>query len=99
MDYCGPAGIPYSTFLAWPSFDQDAALSWKARQASRCPGCGTVEDEWDPDDRGRPQEHPWVASAHLCHGCMALDVARAAPAMRDAGAGISVRLVRPPDRP
>ncbi len=58
MAYCGPRGIPLSTFLGWSQADQDAALAWQADQAQRCPRCGTHEDE-DPGE----------AVKHVCRGC------------------------------
>lgn len=58
MRYCGPRGIPLSTFLSWPQEDQDAALAWQRHEEQRCPGCGR-----HPDD---PPAHPHRAS---CPGC------------------------------
>jgi hypothetical protein len=95
MDYCGPRGIPYTVFLSWSEFDQEAALAWQQRQATRCPSCGTYEDEWRSED-GQPIPKPWVASAHLCLGCQQLDGKRRDPAIQQAPDGMSVRLVRPP---
>jgi hypothetical protein len=58
MRYCGPRGIPLSTFLSWPRADQDAALTWQAHEAERCPGCGR-----HPDD---PPTHAHKASCPTC---------------------------------
>lgn len=58
MRYCGPRGIPLSSFLGWPQEDQDAALAWQAHEAERCPGCGR-----HPDD---PPTHPHV---EICPSC------------------------------
>lgn len=63
MGYCGPRGIPLSTFLAWPQSDQDAALQWQADENQRCPSCGTHPDDW--------RESRDYAHAHMkwCGGC------------------------------
>jgi len=60
MAYCGPRGIPLSTFLSWPQEDQDAALAWQGHEGRRCGTCG-----YHPDDGG--------AHAHInvCRGCVA----------------------------
>lgn len=58
MAYCGPLGIPLSTFLSWDQADQDAALAWQARQAQRCPSCG-----WHPEEG--PRHH----HVEVCPSC------------------------------
>ena len=63
MAYCGPRGIPLSTFLGWAVDDQAAALAWQADDASRCPNCGTAEWEWEQDGLGA-----WVAETRVCAG-------------------------------
>lgn len=67
MDYCGPRGIPHSTFLGWSDLDRDKALEWFARDQSRCQGCGTPPVDWD-EARGGDREayHPTVTE---CQGC------------------------------
>lgn len=45
MGYCGPRGIPLSTFLSWKQSDQDMALAWAAREGQRCPSCGVHPDD------------------------------------------------------
>lgn len=60
MGYCGPRGIPLSTFLDWPQTDQDAALEWAGYEARRCQSCGTHPDEGP--------RHPHV---RICPGCVA----------------------------
>lgn len=62
MAYCGPRGIPLSTFLEWDKADQDAALSWQAYEARRCPGCGT-----------HPDEGPKHYHVDVCATCVQLD--------------------------
>lgn len=63
MAYCGPRGIPLSTFLNWSQADQDAALQWQADENARCPSCGTHPQDWRED-----REH---SHAHIraCRGC------------------------------
>lgn len=71
MRYCGPRGIPRSTFLSWPEEDQEWALAWQDDQAVRCPGCGHhPEDVFDPEAEGQ-----WDASLVRCHACSARDAA------------------------
>jgi hypothetical protein len=65
MAYCGPRGIPLSTFLSWDQADQDDALSWQAYEARRCPGCGAHPDEGD--------RHYHV---DVCASCVALETKR-----------------------
>lgn len=93
MAYCGPKGIPLSQFLAWSPTDQEAALAWQAREASRCPGCGTPEADWDETDGG--SRHAWVADLHICQGCVQIEAARTQldgdPKLR----GRHIRLTRP----
>lgn len=64
MAYCGPRGIPLSTFLCWDQGDQDAALAWAGHEAHRCPSCGF-----------HPDEHPDRPHAHIdvCPGCVAVE--------------------------
>lgn len=64
MAYCGPRGIPLSTFLGWEQADQDAALSWAGYESRRCSSCGTHPDE--------PARHPHVDT---CTSCVARDQA------------------------
>jgi hypothetical protein len=63
MNYCGPKGIPLSTFLGWSIDDQVAALGWQAEQNLRCRSCGTAAWEWelDPDAYGIRES--------ICKGC------------------------------
>lgn len=73
MEYCGPLGIPHSTFLSWDPEDQDKAIAWKIHEASRCSSCGTYPEDW-LDSEGRyidPQ--PFVAKTIRCVGCQVLD--------------------------
>jgi len=64
MAYCGPRGIPLSTFLAWDDESQDAALTWARHEAMRCPSCGAHPDE--------PQHH----HVEVCRSCRDRDVAQ-----------------------
>lgn len=83
MAYCGPRGIPLSTFLRWEPDDQHAALDWAAFEGARCPKCGTHPDEW-ADDR-------FAYHAHLtqCKGCREQQRVAEAPEARE-GRGVYV---------
>lgn len=71
MAYCGPRGIPRSTFLSWPDDDQEWALEWMRNERARCPGCGHhADDVFDPDAEGQ-----WDAQLLRCHACAARDAA------------------------
>lgn len=70
MAYCGPRGIPLSSFLSWPTDDQAAALGWLALDRTTCSGCGTADWEWEAD-RHAYEVQPWV-----CQGCMRLEQGR-----------------------
>ncbi len=63
MAYCGPRGIPLSTFLNWPVDDQAAAIAWMVEDRLRCQSCGTAEWEWEADLGA------YTADAHVCMGC------------------------------
>src|SRR5688572_23759004 len=91
MAYCGPRGIPLSTFLAWSQADQDAALGWQAHEGRRCQGCGTLPEEWNETVGG--DRYAYHAEIHQCEGCVNLQRARESP--RVAGGherGLQVRL-------
>lgn len=71
MDYCGPAGIPHSTFLAWSDLDRAKALAWQRREGERCPSCGM--DHTAPDGtRYDERSLPWRVEHHTCPSCRAL---------------------------
>jgi hypothetical protein len=70
MAYCGPRGIPLSTFLAWPIDDQEAALLWQAEEDQRCRSCGTAAWEWEENF------FAYQASQQVCRGCAVLDGVR-----------------------
>jgi hypothetical protein len=70
MAYCGPKGIPLSTFLSWPVDDQQAALVWQAEESLKCPNCGTADWQWEQDpDFAEPE-------TRICIGCQMLDIER-----------------------
>lgn len=92
MAYCGPRGIPLSTFLDWPEADQDAALEWAAREAARCSACGTWHDEWDVP----PEQHPWHAHPQMCPGTKYVTQLQNSPRFRDAPAGLQFVLAHGP---
>lgn len=58
-----PLGIPHSVFLNWAPDDQDKALAWAKDQASRCPNCGTRQEDWDRD------RFAYIAETRQCPGC------------------------------
>ena len=64
MAYCGPKGIPLSTFLSWSLEDQQAALAWQAHEGRRCPSCGSHPEDFSRDGDER---HFHVS---ICAGCM-----------------------------
>ncbi len=74
MAYCGPRGIPLHSFLAWPDESQAAALHWQEHEASRCPTCGTHEEDWIDTD-GNPRE-PQHYHGRVCPGCQRLQAAQ-----------------------
>lgn len=76
MGYCGPRGIPLSTFLSWPQEDQDAALAWQGYENQRCGSCGH-----HPDEGG--------VHAHLdvCPGCVARESRQQMQDVRDTRGG------------
>jgi DNA-directed RNA polymerase subunit RPC12/RpoP len=82
MAYCGPRGIPLSTFLSWPRADQDAALAWMAYEARRCGRCGTHLDDWKEAEGG--SRNAYHAEQYACPGCARLGQAQTA--LRDSKA-------------
>jgi len=91
MEYCGPLGLPRSTFLAWDPDDQDAALTWSMRRMSTHAACGTRPEEWEPERGG--SETAYAADVRGCRGCEVVAAAQDA-IPKDAPAGAHVVLVR-----
>lgn len=60
MGYVGPRGIPLEEFLRWSRRSQDAALTWQAHEAARCPGC-----------RRHPYDPPRHPHIEVCPECRA----------------------------
>lgn len=88
MAYCGPRGIPLSTFLNWPVDDQVAALSWMAEDGLRHHACGTAEWEWEQDPDA------YTAEARVCPGCHRIGLERKAwEKSADHIPGLQIRLV------
>jgi hypothetical protein len=73
MAYCGPKGIPLSTFLKWSESDQQAALAWQGHEARRH-SCGTHPEDW-ADPTGRPVEAVHYVE-QICRGCQVLQAAQ-----------------------
>lgn len=70
MSYCGPRGIPWSTFAGWDLLSRASAVAWARRTAQTCNTCGTHPDIWDLDKGGDP--HALVAVPRACRGCETL---------------------------
>lgn len=92
MAYCGPRGIPLSTFLSWSEDDQQAALAWQSHEARRCSGCGTHPDDWAED------RHAFHAEAYQCSGCLKLERLKQAPHVVNGEPGLHLRLADGIDR-
>lgn len=56
-----------------------------------CGGCGTRQDEWDPETGG--DRHAYTASDTRCPGCQAIEHKQADLPDGRAGAGLKVGLV------
>lgn len=86
--------IPHSEFLGWDPLDRDKAIWFSVRQSERCPGCGTREREFDPEQGG--SRVAYRTEIRRCRGC---EVKQAAEESEDAkvGRGVYVALVRNPD--
>lgn len=78
MDYCGPRGIPYSTFLDWDDLSQSAALAWQARERDRCGGCGQHRSDWLDDHGQELRQRPAEVVDVFCPACSDLEAARQA---------------------
>lgn len=88
MAYCGPKGIPLSTFLSWPDEDQQAALAWQSHEGKRHT-CGTHAEDWTGPDGRRVEAVHFVEQA--CPGCAALERAREAlTASKDGTRGVGL---------
>lgn len=92
MDYCGPKGIPHSTFLSWDPDDQEKALSWQAFMARRCGQCGTHLDDWKETAGG--DRFAWHAETYTCPGCSELERYRERPEIANPDHGVHLRLSR-----
>lgn len=93
MAYCGPRGIPLTTFLDWPEQDQDAALVWQAHEGRRCPSCHTHPDDWTPGKGGR--RDAYRAEVIVCPGCRELDAAKDQAGNAHTPHGAHLMLTRP----
>lgn len=91
MAYCGPKGIPLSTFLSWRDDDRHAALAWQAYESRRCRDCGSHPEDWDPERDG--SRTAFKAEATECQGCVDLQRLRDDPDLRDRR-GIHLHLTR-----
>jgi hypothetical protein len=91
MAYCGPKGIPLSTFLTWRDDDQEAALAWQAYENRRCGDCGTHPEDWDETQGG--SRDAWRVQPTICEGCVALQQARDNDELRNRR-GVHLHLTR-----
>lgn len=73
MRYCGPRGIPYTTWLGvgdrWDEYSREAAMAWQAREDDRCPGCGQQRHEWLDENGVVLEEPPFELVEHACPSC------------------------------
>jgi len=76
MAYCGPRGIPYDVWLgvadSWTERSRLAALVWSQREASRCPACGQVHEDWLGPDGEELRVPPFEVVERFCLGCDSL---------------------------
>lgn len=95
MAYCGPLGLPHSTFLSWDRDDRDKAIVWALRKAQTCAHCGTRPDEWDPAQGGH--DEAYLTELHQCWGCDAKAKAEKRNEAKLKKPGAHVVLVRNPE--
>ncbi|MFB9378600.1 hypothetical protein ACFFKU_06845 [Kineococcus gynurae] len=93
MNYCGPHGIPLSTFLGWDQADQDAALGWSAHEARRYPD-GSHPDDWNPELGGSRRAFHTHIDVHP--GAQLIEAAQASEEFSEAGRGAHVHLITGP---
>lgn len=77
MEYCHEAGIPYSEFLEWSAFDQEAEISYMVYRGTRCPNCGTFPEDWLDEKGEHIEPTPYVPKSVACLGCETLEETRA----------------------
>lgn len=91
MAYCGPRGIPLDVFLGWADHSQQAALSWQAHEARRCPNCGTHPEDWVHGAEGRHWHE------RVCLGCARKErMVAALDGSRDGTRGVGLELAEGP---
>lgn len=69
MDYCGPAGVPLTTFRGWDAESYGAALAWQHRRDESCGRCGQSLDE----STGEGMRDGYTALPVVCGGCASID--------------------------
>lgn len=79
---CREYGVSYSHFLGgpvrWTDEDRDKARAVEIHLRSRCPECGTFDDDWrDPVTRRALAEPRWMPTSHRCEGCRTIAEERA----------------------
>jgi hypothetical protein len=94
MAYCGPRGIPLSSFLAWDLHDQEAALAWQSHDAERCKTCGTHPAMWDAEQGG--DRNALVPEPYACRGCEQIEQLQQSEEVQGSDVkGLHIRLVPP----
>ena len=88
MAYCGPKGIPLSTFLAWSEADQDAALQWQSHESRRCTQCGAHPDVLADDPAA------YVPEVQPCPACALLEQKQDETRKATTRRGLHIRLRR-----
>jgi hypothetical protein len=73
MAICQKYQISYSHFRGgppvWTASDRFKAIAYARYLQSKCPRCGTADEDWADED-GRPHEEPqWTAIVDHCTGC------------------------------
>lgn len=71
MAYCGPRGIPYTTWLAdpWDDVSRAAAVAWAHREADRCGGCGLYRSDLLDAEGNELRDLPVELDVQSCPGC------------------------------
>lgn len=70
--YCYERGIPHSRFLAkWSPEDRAKVIAYGLEKSAVCPGCGSAEWQWDPEQGG--STNAFDAVVETCPGCQRKD--------------------------
>jgi rubredoxin len=92
---CDRWGIPHSHFLGgppvWTDLDREKAHAYKQHMREQCDGCGTREEEWQPEAGGH--RFAYVPETWRCPGCELLAMEQD-NIPEDDGKGVKIALVR-----